>query len=406
MSSNNISFSEIPATILKPGTYSEFNTTLAARGLPANVQEVLIIGQKTSSGSIAEAVPTKIFSEADAILYSEFNTTLAARGLPANVQEVLIIGQKTSSGSIAEAVPTKIFSEADAILYSGNGSMVHRMVKAAYLANPNLSLSIVNLSDGGSGVAATGTFTITGPATSAGLLTVYIGNEVVTVAIASGDANTAVATALNAAIGYLPGLPVSGGVSSGVVTVTAKNKGTVGNQIALAYTCTATGIGVTVVAMASGATDPTLQTALTAVYAKRYHIIISPYNNLTSDLSTLATYSGSPVATLKTHVDAVSGATEMRRSRAVIAQNGSLSLTTTLAGNVNDGRIVLAYLRGTRNTPCEVAAAFGATWATMDDPSQQLDFKAVKGLHAPLVTTRFSKSEQETLLSGGVTPLE
>src|SRR6185295_6027775 len=259
MSSNNISFSEIPATILKPGTYSEFNTTLAARGLPANVQEVLIIGQKTSSGSIAEAVPTKIFSEADAILYS------------------------------------------------GNGSMVHRMVKAAYLANPNLSLSIVNLSDGGSGVAATGTFTITGPATSAGLLTVYIGNEVVTVAIASGDANTAVATALNAAIGYLPGLPVSGGVSSGVVTVTAKNKGTVGNQIALAYTCTATGIGVTVVAMASGATDPTLQTALTAVYAKRYHIIISPYNNLTSDLSTLATYSGSPVATLKTHVDAVSG---------------------------------------------------------------------------------------------------
>ena len=41
MSSKNISFDGIPSTIRKPGKYSEFNTALAVRTLPANRQRDL-----------------------------------------------------------------------------------------------------------------------------------------------------------------------------------------------------------------------------------------------------------------------------------------------------------------------------------------------------------------------------
>ena len=41
MASPNISFDTLPASIRKPGKYFEFNTRLAVRTLPANVQRVL-----------------------------------------------------------------------------------------------------------------------------------------------------------------------------------------------------------------------------------------------------------------------------------------------------------------------------------------------------------------------------
>jgi hypothetical protein len=97
---------------------------------------------------------------------------------------------------------------------------------------------LLPLADDGAGVAATGTIVFTGPATAAGTLPIYIGEEIVNVGVTSGMASTAIATAVGAAINANPYLPVTWRrCPTSTVTLTAKNKGLAGNdiQINIAY---------------------------------------------------------------------------------------------------------------------------------------------------------------------------
>ena len=352
MPSPNISFDEIPGSIRKPGKYFEFNTKLAVRTLPNNKQKLLIIGQRTSSGSVAEAVPTKVFSDKEAETYF------------------------------------------------GPGSMCHLMVRAAIKANPYLDLTVVALDDAGAGVVATGTITPTGPATSAGVLTLYIGNAKVQIAIADEDTAAEIGAALEAELDKHSDLPVSAAVvvETGVVTLTAKNKGLCGNDIHVAVEVTASGVTATVVAMASGATNPDIQDALDAVFAEKYDIVATPYNN-EDDLGTL-----------KTHLDLVSGPLEQRPGVGVYGMNGALADATTLSALVNSGRILCAYLRYTgtlrRSMPSEIASAMGAVMAYEEDPARPLNTLELTAIAVPLIGDRLSRTEQESLLYNGVTPNE
>ena len=343
-------------------------------------------------------------------IYAEYNATLAVRSLPAVNKKLLLIGQKTASGSADAAAPQELFTEADAALYFGSGSQLHRMARAALTANPYISLHAVALGDHASGVAATGTVTLTGPATAAGTFALWIGHDRIEVPVAVGDTAATVAAALAAAVTARPDLPVTAAqgtdAETHIVTLTAKNKGTAGNQIGLAKEqAGATGLSAVLVAMASGATDPDIATALAAVFAVKYDVVASGFNNLTN-LTTLMTYSGSPMEALKTHVQTVSNAMEKRRARAVVGLTGGLSLSTTLADSLNFERQLIAYLRGTRTTSWELAAAYAAVWTGMADPAQPLNYQALAGVHPPAIADRLSRAEQESLLHNGVTPLQ
>ncbi|MDP2167985.1 MAG: phage tail sheath C-terminal domain-containing protein [Thermodesulfovibrionales bacterium] len=332
--------------------------------------------------------------------YFEFNTALAVRTLPANKQKLLIVGQKTSSGTVAQKVPTKVFSDKTAETYFGAGSLCHLMARAAIKSNPYLDLTVIGLDDAGAGVAATGTVTFTGPATSAGVLTLYIGNQKVEIAIAKDDTATVIGAALVAQIAKQPDLPVTSAAALGVVTLTAKNKGICGNQIGLGYDLTnAAGVTVAIVAMASGATNPTLQDALTVVFAGDYNIVVTPFNNQTD------------LGTLKTHLDSVSGPMEQRPGIGVYGMNGALADATTLAGQVNSGRMLGAYVRCTsatkrRSMPYEIASAKAALLAYEEDPARPLNGLELSSIAVPDISDRLSRTEQETCLSNGVAPLE
>lgn len=345
MASKNISFDQIPASIRKPGKYFEFNTKLAVRTLPNNLQKMLIIAQRLTAGTVAALVPTQVFSDTQA----------------------------------AE--------------YFGNGSMAHLMCRAAIKANAYLDLTVCALDDG-AGAAATGTVTIANAATAGGVLRLFVGSRSVEIAIATGDANTAVAAALKAELDKNPDLPVTATVALGVVTLTAKNKGTVGNQIDLVAEVTAKGTTATVVAMASGTIDPTLSTALAKVFPEQYHLIATPYNDQTN------------LTTLRDHLDSVSGPMEQRGAVGVYGYDGALASATTLAGQINSGRICGVYLRGTRSPAYELAAAMAAVMAFEEDPARPLNTLELKGIHAPAIDQRFSRTEQENCLNNGVSPLE
>ena len=123
---------------------------------------------------------------------------------------------------------------------AGRGSQLARMVAAYRKVDPFGELWVIALPDG-SGTAAKGTVTLSGTATAAGSISLYIGTTRVQAVVATEDKAKAVATTLAAAINARPDLPVkaevlatSGGDVQGVVTLTAVNKGVSGNDIPLA----------------------------------------------------------------------------------------------------------------------------------------------------------------------------
>lgn len=347
MASKNISFDNIPASIRKPGKYFEFNTKLAVRTLPGNLQKTLIIGQKLAAGTVAQNLPTDIFS-----------------------------GDQAAT-------------------FFGRGSILHLMCVAAIKAYPYLALTAVALDDNGAGVLAAGTVTIANNATASGVLSVQIANQQVDIAVAAADTPTVIAAALVAQIAKQPDLPVTAGNAAGVVTLSAKNKGTLGNEIKVSASITS-GIATTavVVAMSAGATDPNIDTALAAVVAMGHNIIITPYNTQTD------------LVKLRTHLALVSGPLEQRGAIGIFGHTGSLAAATTLAGQVNDGRQSGILVPSSRSLSYEVAAAFGAVVASEEDPARPLNTLELLGIDPSPIANRLSRTEQENALNNGITPSE
>lgn len=327
-------------------------------------------------------------------VYMEFNTRLAVRTLPGNLQKMLIIGQRLAAGSVAATIPTAIVSDADAATFFGRGSMLHRMCRAAITANPYLQLTAIAVDDAAGSAAATSTITFAGTATAPGLATCNVGDSTVQFAVAVGDTAAIVATAAKNAIAALLDLPVSEAVVGGVVTLTALNKGTLGNELKVSASSTATGLTVAVIAFASGLVDPDITNALAAVFAAGHNILVTPYNTQTS------------LTILRTHLDNVSSAIEKRGAIGMYASTGTLAAATTLAGQINSGRISSALLPGSTTHSYEIVAAYSAVVAFEEDPARPLNSLALTGVSPPPVTSRLGRNEQESALNNGVTPLE
>lgn len=326
--------------------------------------------------------------------YFEFNTKLAVRTLPSNDQRVLLIGQRLTGGLVAELTPVQVFSDAEAAASFGQGSMLHRMVRAAIRAYPYIDITCIALNDATAGVAATATATLTGPATGSGVVTLRVGTDLVQVAVASGDTATQIAAALKAQADQQADLPVSVVAALGVLTLTAKHKGAQGNGIKLSASSTAAGVTAVATAMASGQVDPSLTNLLALVADAGHNLLITPY---TDQVNLLA---------LREHLDFVGGALEQRGACGVYALVGTLAQATTLAGNVNSGRISGAAINGVYRLPWEVAAGAGAVVASEEDPARPLDGMPIKGMDVPPVGQRWTRTEQEVLLKNGVMPLE
>lgn len=346
MASANVSFDNIPASIRKPGKYFEFNTKLAVRTLATNPQTVLIVAQKTADGTATENVPVQVF-----------DTDTAG----------------------------KLF---------GFGSQAASMVKAAMRAYSYVDLSVLPIADDSAGIAASGSLKLTGDATAQGVLTLTVADTEISVAAAAEDSAEALATALATAVNGERDLPVTAQAATGTVTLTAKNKGTLGNGIVLSYVCTVPGITPTLTKMAGGQKDPDIAEALTAVFAADYTIYCVPWAVQ------------APLTALREHLDNIGGPMEQRGAIGVYASTGTLSAATTLAGQLNAGRITGALLPGSTTPPEQIAAAYAAVLASEEDPARPLNTLVLTGVTVPPVASRLGRTEQEVCLKNGVTPLE
>jgi phage tail sheath gpL-like len=181
----------------------------------------------------------------------------------AGKKRYLVEGQFTGTGAI-EDVPVRVASTRFIDDMFGEGSILAESLKVAFACCPNKAVDIYALprKDLVAGVAAVYTITFTGNATTAGRVDLFLGDARynVSVNIEVGDTPTNIAAKVVAAISHK--FPYTAIAALGVVTLTARNKGTVGNYLNVQYNWhnrqnyAPAGVTVAVVRTTPGSGDP------------------------------------------------------------------------------------------------------------------------------------------------------
>ncbi len=340
------------------------------------------------------------------LFYAEVDNSAAFT--PSDVYQTLMLGQMTSDGTATAGKPVTVSTASMAVKLFGRGSMLARMVAAYRNVDSFGQLVVIPLADDASGVAATGTVTVTGTATESGTLNLYVGSTRVQVAVSEDDTASAIGSAIANEIAALKDLPVTATSAEGVVTLTARNDGTLGNDIQIALNLrgeingetTPAGIGVAIEAMAGGAKDPTIGAdVIKAMGDERYDFIATPYCD-TAVLDTLATEMGdssgrwSYTRQIYGHVYAI--------------KRGTIETLKTFGKARNDQHCTIVGVEP-KLASCidEVLAAYVARTSVFisADPARPTQTGALTGIMAAPSEDRFLMTERQTLLTSGIATL-
>ncbi len=276
--------------------------------------------------------------------------------------EVLLIGNKTSGGSAT--VDTVVYgpdsivtlqTETDAINLFGAGSELHRMFRRFTKVNRDTTLRAIAVTES-AGAQATGTYRFVGTATAAGSARLYLDEEYAEIAIDNLDISSDVATDMAAEINKKTHWPVTAAATAtgiwGFVTLTAKQRGTRGNDIRyMPQISPSIGMSVptaTDLAMSGGTTADSSTTALSTINPQKYYYIVSAANDATQ-LGALVTQIGTQAAP-----------TTGIRQRAIAGSVDTISNTNTLATGRNSARAEIVWSEKSPWTPAELAADHAA----------------------------------------------
>ncbi len=328
--------------------------------------------------------------------YLEVDPSLAEQGVGRFPLRALIIGQKTSAGSLAAATPARITSKEQASAFAGPGSIGSRMAAAWFAGNRSTELDLVLLSDAGGAVPNVRSVSF-GGVPAAGGLAVYVGGD--RYFIDTSGVLTATATALVTAINANPESCMTAAVNPGLLTqvlLTAKNGGEVGNSIDvrvahLAGETVPTGLTVTIATVSTGSGNPTLTSVLAAIAGVQYDIIAHPFLD-SSNLGLLETdLAGRAYAIQAIPGHAFTGAVGSQGALAAIGNARNSENSTIVGFEVFPG------------VPCERAAQIAGLAAFYGeiDPARPFQTLALTGF-APKVEDRFTIEERNLLLRDGI----
>jgi phage tail sheath gpL-like len=184
-------------------------------------------------------------------------------------RNIVLIGNylAAKNGTVTDNIPVQVADDAVAGNLYGFGSILHRMVLACKAGHGQTVTMWCIPQQEPAGVAATSsTFAITGPATAAGTLAIYVAGIRYPISVNSGDSAAMIGGNLVAAITADPNCPcTASGAAS--VSLVAKNKGLWGNYIVPAVNilpgdALPGGVGCTVTVLSGGTLVGTLQSAL------------------------------------------------------------------------------------------------------------------------------------------------
>jgi len=329
--------------------------------------------------------------------YVEFDSSRAGGGLPAIPNRVLVIGQKLAAGTAAALVPQRIFGTEQAEQLFGKASILARTIGAFKKADPSSECWAIALTDLLAGTAATGTITVTGPATAAGTIALMIAGQPVPVAVANAAAANTVAAAIGAAINAKTSLPVTATVETNVVTLVCRHKGTAGNDVDVRHSyyqgeALPAGIALAIVALATGAGDPDYETVWPAIADGDYRTIILAHN------------SPAVLASVEDELRDRMGPLRMLESFCWTAKRGDLAALAAF-GPTRNSEFVSNIGTGVSPTPpWEWAGNYGAIggYYTAIDPARPLQTLRLDAVLPPAENARFGRNDREALLAVGI----
>ena len=110
----------------------------------------------------------------------EFSSARARQGPSLKNYRALLVGQRLSTGTVLQKVPTLISNTEQARDYFGAGSMLHQMAETWFLNNKDTETWAIALDDSTSPAATKATTTLTFPTASAsapGNIYLYVGGR-------------------------------------------------------------------------------------------------------------------------------------------------------------------------------------------------------------------------------------
>ncbi len=153
-------------------------------------------------------------------------------------------------------------------------------------------------------------------------------------------------------------------------------------------------VAISIVGVVEGDAEPDIATALDSTALGGFTILVPAW------------FSATAMTALRTHIATYTDSIEQQSILGIGAVVSTLSSATALATALNAGAISIALLPGTTSTARQVAAAYAAIVASEEDPARPLNTLALTGINAPVINSRLGRTEQETALANGVTPLE
>lgn len=338
------------------------------------------------------------------LFYAEVNNSRANTNQ--QNQRALVIGQITSAGAITPNTPQISQGVGDAVVQGGIGSQLALMTNA-YQENDSFGeVWYLPLADAEGAVAAAGSINFTAVPAATGVMSLYIAGQLVSYTVTPGETVDELATGLVAAINALGSLPVTAavdGTTASKVDITSKNAGLAGNDIDIRVNyqgaangeVTPTGLAFTIVAMAGGATNPTLTTGLANLLDKPFDFIVCPYTDVTS-LNALQSF-------LNDTTGRWSWETQVY-GHVFYAYRGTLSTLTTFGTTRNNQHesCMGFYDSPTPNWIWAAALAGASAVSLRADPALPLQTLAVAGVLAPPLASRFNLGERNTLLWDGI----
>jgi len=373
------------------------------------------INSNSLAAGVAAGVTNVQFTPSAAVL--QRNILVMGTGLPASY---------TANG-IVVAVPQLITSPAQANALYGAGSMLARLIAAAFLGT-NGAVPIYAFPETENSAIANGVITFTASSPAAGSLNIYINGTQYTITTATTDTPTTLSSKAQALINADPNSPV---IAAGTTTLTlaAKSKGLWGNFISLAVASQPgdtlpSGVGGSVTTpMASGAGVPAaFATDLTNGLGSGSNQNLLPNGQQVTDIvhgymqdstviSALSTYNG--VANGFTgNYDRVVG----RPFRVLMGDTTTASQPTTLLAtattNMLDRTNGIVTVPGSLTHPAEIAATAIGVMARINMTRAEQNYVnevlpgVDPGYAAKQAGTRFTDdySVRNTLVSGGISP--
>lgn len=290
-------------------------------------------------------------------------------------RKILVLGQYNSGKAPTNNVAQLIQNREDAWDRYGRGSLLSSMIETVLAGSSTVPVYALPLANSGTGVAATGTFAITGPATANGQIAVYVAGRRIVVGVANTESATVIGGNVEAAINANLDLPVTASNSAGTVTLTSRWLGESANQIKIGINLgdgesLPTGVAIVTTQMASGANDPVLTTALEGLGNTWYTEIVSPY------------LSAASFTAIETAGIARNNPGVMRQFVGFYGYNDTLANYNTLLGTRNSEWSTIVPVFGSQTPSYEIASSIAGVFSAIQ---QATPGRPVKNVVLPRV---------------------